>query len=68
MATTKDGYTLVNENTTAILDQTQNVRFYRLCTAYTYNQFVLRYLVSGSDFSETFKTEEEGRAFFKTLK
>jgi hypothetical protein len=65
---TKDGFTLVSEDTTALLDETDKVCLYRLCTAYTYHDFVLRFEVSGDDFTRTFKTEPAARTFFETVK
>jgi hypothetical protein len=65
---TKDGYDLVTENTTALLAETSNACLYRLCTAYTHRDFVLRFEVAGDDFAETFKTEVGARAFFETVK
>jgi hypothetical protein len=65
---TKDGYELVNEDTTALLEETSNAVLYRLCTAYTFHDYVLRFEVSGDDFSRTFKTEVGARSFFDTVK
>jgi hypothetical protein len=65
---TKDGFELVLEDTTALLEETGAVVFYRLCTAYDYHSYVLRFEVSGDDFTRTFKTEPAARTFFDSVK
>jgi predicted kinase len=69
MAFTKDGYTLVDADTTTLLEQTDKAKLYRLCTAYTYRDFVLRFEVSNNETEtvEVFKTEADARTAYNKI-
>jgi hypothetical protein len=69
MALTKDGYQIVSEDTTALLEQTDKAKLYRLCTGYTYRDFVLRFEVSNNETEtvDVFKTEADARTAYNKI-